>query len=174
MFSSRDTALATGCLRSQRHWVSASRIEDFLGRWLIGGAGSAEYTRTSRQIIHKLQIAACKAITCGEGGEYNEDEAIAEMKNFVDERGGSGTLVRRRHSVMKLVEGVRQLGIKWPTLGPFPSGEPSDLVEPVAEAVAEPSPKVLHQHQQEDWPSQTAPQWALPCEAISLYQGHLQ
>ena len=134
---------------SSRNWLPSVAAalgfskpdRDFLGRWLIGGAGSAEYTRTSRQIIHKLQVAACKAITCGEGGEYNEDEAIAEMKNFVDERGGSGTLVRRRHSVMKLVEGVRQLGIKWPTLGPFPSGEPNDLVEPVAEAVAEPHRK---------------------------------
>ena len=38
--------------------------------WLIGEAGSAEYTRTFRQIICKLQVAACKAITCGEGGEY--------------------------------------------------------------------------------------------------------
>ena len=80
-------------------------------------------------------MAACKAITCGEGGEYNEDEAIAEMKSFVDERGGSGALVRRRHSVMKQIEGVRQLGLKWPVLGPFPSADTDDLAEPSAEAV---------------------------------------
>ena len=134
---------------SSRNWLPSVAAalgfskpdRDFLGRWLIGGAGSAEYTRTSRQIIHKLQVAACRAITCGEGGEYNEDEAIAEMKNFVDERGGSGTLVRRRHSVMKQIEGVRQLGLKWPTLGPFPSADPDDLGEPPAEAVAEPHKK---------------------------------
>ena len=86
-------------------------------------------------------MAACKVITCGEGGEYNEDEAIAEMKSFVDERGGSGTLVRRRHSVMKQIEGVRQLGLKWPVLGPFPSADPDDLAEPSAEAVTEPDRK---------------------------------
>ena len=80
-----SAAFFTG--HSPRNWMPSvaaalgyrSDERDFLGRWLIGGAGAAEYTRTARQVVHNMQVAACKAITCGLGGMYDmydEEESL--------------------------------------------------------------------------------------------------
>ena len=83
---------------------------------MIGGSGSADYTRTAREIVHQIQYGVCKAIVTGEGTVYHEVEALDELKKYVDNRGGSGALARRRHDVFKVVDGVRCLGNKWPTV----------------------------------------------------------
>ena len=100
---------------------------DFLGRWLIGGKGSAEYTRTARQVVHRIQVSACRAIACGEGGEYLEEEALQAMKDFVDHRGGSGALARRRQDILKAhgQGSTKHLGLSWPTFR-----VPESLVDP--------------------------------------------
>ena len=107
-----------------RNWLTSTAAvlgwpkdqRDFLGRWMIGGSGSADYTRTAREVVHRIQLGVCKAIVTGEGGEYQEAEALEELKRHVDERGGSGALARRRHDIMRTCDGVRCLGIKWPTI----------------------------------------------------------
>ncbi|CAE7632161.1 unnamed protein product [Symbiodinium sp. CCMP2592] len=109
---------------SPRNWLTSAAAvlgwskdqRDFLGRWMIGGSGSADYTRTAREVVHRIQIGVCKAIVTGQGGEYQESEALEELKAFVDERGGSGALARRRHDILRTVEGVRCLGNKWPAI----------------------------------------------------------
>ncbi|CAE7243210.1 unnamed protein product [Symbiodinium sp. CCMP2592] len=109
---------------SPRNWLTSAAAvlgwskdqRDFLGRWMIGGSGSADYTRTAREVVHRIQIGVCEAIVTGKGGEYQESEALEELKAFVDERGGSGALARRRHDLLRTVEGVRCLGSKWPAI----------------------------------------------------------
>ncbi|CAE7235577.1 unnamed protein product [Symbiodinium sp. CCMP2592] len=109
---------------SPRNWLTSAAAvlgwtkdqRDFLGRWLIGGSGSADYTRTSREVVHRIQIGVCRAIVTGQGGEYQEIEALEELKAYVDERGGSGALARRRHDILRTVGGARCLGNKWPVI----------------------------------------------------------
>ena len=109
------SAFFTG--HSPRNWMPSvaaalgyrSDERNFLGRWLIGGAGAAKYTRTARQVI-----AACKAVACGLGGIYTEEEALLALKDFVDKRGGSGSLARRRHDIQVMAGGVKSLGLTWP------------------------------------------------------------
>ena len=92
---------------------------DFLGRWLIGGAGSAEYTRTARQIIHRVQITVCKAICSGIDYVYNEEEPLLSLKTFVDGHRQSGSLVARRHEVLKDDgSGRKHLQMAWPVFTP--------------------------------------------------------
>ena len=115
-----SAAFFTG--HSPRNWMPSvaaalgyrSDERDFLGRWLIGGAGAAEYTRTARQVVHNMQVAACKAITCGIGGRYDEEESLLALKEYVDQRGGSGALARRRHDIMVTTGEIKSLGMKWP------------------------------------------------------------
>ena len=119
---------------SPRNWMTsvAAAIKigadrrDFLGRWLIGGAGSAEYTRTARQIIHDIQITVCKSIACGVGETFDEAEALQELKIFVDQRGKSGGLARRRHDILKSYKGKVCLGLSWPTLALKPEPDRQD------------------------------------------------
>ena len=107
-----------------RNWLTSAAAvlgwpkdqRDFLGRWMIGGSGSADYTRTAREIVHQIQYGVCKAIVTGEGTVYHEVEALDELKKYVDNHGGSGALARRRHDVFKVVDGVKCLGNKWPTV----------------------------------------------------------
>ncbi|CAE7237781.1 unnamed protein product [Symbiodinium sp. CCMP2592] len=109
---------------SPRNWLTSAAAvlgwskdqRDFLGRWMIGGSGSADYARTAREVVHRIQIGVCEAIVTGKGGEYQESEALEELKTFVDERGGSGALARRRHDLLRTVEGVRCLGNRWPAI----------------------------------------------------------
>ncbi|CAE7351564.1 unnamed protein product [Symbiodinium sp. CCMP2592] len=109
---------------SPRNWLTSAAAvlgwskdqRDFLGRWLIGGSGSADYTRTSREVVRRIQIGVCRAIVTGQGGEYQEIEALEELKAYVDERGGSGALARRRHDIFRTVGGARCLGNKWPVI----------------------------------------------------------
>ena len=102
---------------------------------MIGGSGSAEYTRTAREVVHKVQLGVCKAIVTGEGGEYREGEALEALKGYLDEHGTSGGLARRRHDIFRMVNGVRCLGNKWPTIQPGET-EPEQGEEPESEATA--------------------------------------
>ena len=58
-----------------------------------------------------MQIAACKAVACGIGGTYSEEEALLALKEFVDQRGGSGSLARRRHDIQVTAGGVKCLPV---------------------------------------------------------------
>ena len=108
---------------------------DFLGRWLIAREkGSAEYTRTARTIVHRIQEEVCRAILSPDGATYNEEEILEELKAYIDEQGSSGALTRRRHDIMKRPDGGRHLSLRWP---PFEVdvGESDDEIE---EAGADP------------------------------------
>ena len=117
-----DNAAAFFTGHSPRNWMPSvaaalgyrSDERDFLGRWLIGGAGAAEYTRTARQVVHNMQVAACKAVACSIGGTYSEEEPLLALKDYVDQRGGSGALARRRHDIQVTIGGVKSLGLSWP------------------------------------------------------------
>ena len=128
---------------SCRNWMPSvaaalgylSDEKDFLGRWLIGGAGSAEYTRTARQVVRSVQIAACSAITCGLGGIYDEEESLLAWKEYVDQRGGSGALARRRHDILITSGGVKSLGLKWPVFQAPLATTPADDEDECPEVV---------------------------------------
>ena len=100
---------------------------DYLGRWKVGGEGSATYIRTSRQIVHRLQLHIAEALVTGQPKQYIEVEAIKAVTDYANQVGESESQVRRRHIIF---DGSKGLGGTWPTLH----------VE--AEAAAPPSPDV--------------------------------
>ena len=126
-----------------RNWLTSAAAvlgypkdqRDFLGRWMIGGSGSADYTRTAREVVHRIQYGVCEAIVTGRGGKFNEGEALEDLKGFVDERGGSDALAKRRHDILRVVEGVRCLGNKWPTIELEVADVSDDELPPETEAV---------------------------------------
>ncbi|CAE7201458.1 LMP1, partial [Symbiodinium sp. KB8] len=86
---------------------------DYLGRWKVGGEGSATYIRTSRQIVHRLQLHIAEALVTGQPKQYIEVEAIKAVTDFAIQVGESEAQVRRRHIIF---EGSTGLGGTWPTL----------------------------------------------------------
>ena len=92
---------------------------DYLGRWLVNRAtGSAEYTRTSREVVRRLQKSVCRSLLEGGSQPYVEEEALAALKSYVDGQGASGALIRRRHDLMRQANGEWRLGLKWPAFKP--------------------------------------------------------
>ncbi|CAE7386813.1 unnamed protein product [Symbiodinium microadriaticum] len=86
---------------------------DYLGRWKVGGEGSATYIRTSRQIVHRLQLHIAEALVTGQPKQYIEVEAIKAVTDYATQVGESESQVRRRHIIF---EGSKGLGGTWPTL----------------------------------------------------------
>ncbi|OLP93493.1 hypothetical protein AK812_SmicGene24578 [Symbiodinium microadriaticum] len=86
---------------------------DYLGRWKVGGEGSATYIRTSRQIVHRLQLHIAEALVTGQPKQYIEVEAIKAVTDYANQVGESESQVRRRHIIF---DGSKGLGGTWPTL----------------------------------------------------------
>ena len=111
---------------------------DFLGRWLINRMkGSADYTRTSREVVLRVQQAVCRAILEGKETPYCEDEALADLKKGLDEQGHSGSTARRRHDIMKQADGSRHLGLQWPSFTPQALGQEVQSEDSASEGGAE-------------------------------------
>ena len=96
---------------------------DYLGRWLIKGEGSAEYVRTSREVVHRLQLHVARCLITGEPFVYDEVESLDALGTFALKL-GIQAFSRNTHDVVKVRNGIRCLGGPWPSLVP---GEPEDL-----------------------------------------------
>ncbi|CAE7840724.1 unnamed protein product [Symbiodinium sp. CCMP2592] len=86
---------------------------DYLGRWKVGGEGSATYIRTSRQVVHRLQSHIACSLVTGQPKHYIEVDSIKALTDYAAKAGESESQVRRRHT---LLEGSKGLGGSWPTL----------------------------------------------------------
>ncbi|CAE7235547.1 unnamed protein product [Symbiodinium sp. CCMP2592] len=86
---------------------------DYLGRWKVGGEGSATYIRTSRQVVHRLQSHIACSLVTGQPKHYIELDSIKALTDYAAKAGESESQVRRRHT---LLEGSKGLGGSWPTL----------------------------------------------------------
>ncbi|CAE7032383.1 unnamed protein product [Symbiodinium sp. CCMP2592] len=86
---------------------------DYLGRWKVGGEGSATYIRTSRQVVHRLQSHIACSLVTGQPKHYIEVGSIKALTDYAAKAGESESQVRRRHT---LLEGSKGLGGSWPTL----------------------------------------------------------
>ena len=111
---------------------------DFLGRWLINRMkGSADYTRTSREVVMRVQQTVCKAILEGKDVPYAEEDALSDLKKALDAQGHSGSMARRRHDIMKQPDGSRHLGLKWPPFQPEAGSPVVDCEDSASEGGAE-------------------------------------
>ena len=90
---------------------------DFLGRWQMGLCGAAEYTRSARQIVCRIQEETCSMLLSGKPRTYYEDEVLDALRDHVSASGGSGQAVRRRHvSVWHAQGDVRGPGGEFPLI----------------------------------------------------------
>ncbi|CAE7193938.1 unnamed protein product [Symbiodinium sp. CCMP2592] len=91
---------------------------DFLGRWKVGGGGSADYTRTARQIVHRIQEQVAETVLLGRERGYVEADALDALQSFAEERGEIGAVVRARHELVRAnkVGGNPRLGGRYPPL----------------------------------------------------------
>jgi len=106
---------------------------DYLGRWKVGGEGSAAYVRTSRQVVHRLQLHIARALVMGQPKHYVELDAIKALTDYAARAGESESQIRRRHSIL---EGSKGIGGPWPTLEfpEAPAAPPSPGAQEVAAA----------------------------------------
>ncbi|CAE6926365.1 unnamed protein product [Symbiodinium natans] len=100
---------------------------DFLGRWSIGSAGgSADYVRTSREVVQRVQDLVAKTLVTGKPRPYLEHQALdrlAEAMNLLDQNGAQ---VRAHHDILRKLPGAPRLGGEWPTF--IPGAEEEELV----------------------------------------------
>ena len=91
---------------------------DYLGRWKIGGGGSADYTRTSRQIVHRVQDKVAETVLLGREKGYVEADALDSLQAFAEGRGEIGAVVRARHELVRSPKsgGNPRLGGRFPPL----------------------------------------------------------
>ncbi|CAE7244397.1 unnamed protein product [Symbiodinium sp. CCMP2592] len=89
---------------------------DFLGRWKVGGGGSADYTRTARQIVHRIQEQVTEVVLLGRERGYVEADALDALQSFAEERGEIGAVIRARHERATKVGGNPRLGGRYPPL----------------------------------------------------------
>ena len=63
-------------------------LRDFLGRWSAAKHGSADYTLTSRQVVHGVQTSVCRAILEGSPAPgIVEEEQLNEIQELFSKRG---------------------------------------------------------------------------------------
>ena len=119
--------LFPGCIsshytgRSPRNYLSSvgaaigldPKELDYLGRWKVGGEGSATYIRTSRQVVHRLQQQICRALLTGQPSPYVEVDSVKSLGQYASLMGESEAQVRRRHTILNARTG---LSGKWPAL----------------------------------------------------------
>ena len=76
-------------------------LRDFLGRWSAAKHGSADYTLTSRQVVHGVQTSVCRAILEGTPAPgIVEEEQLNEIQEFFSKRGGPPLQLKKRLQVM--------------------------------------------------------------------------
>ena len=108
---------------------------DYLGRWKVGGEGSASYIRTSRQVVHRLQRTIAEALVTGKPKPYLEADALKALLDYGLKAGESEAILRRRHSVFQPGGG---LGGQWPSLV-VPASQPAPSTPEEPRAPQEPS-----------------------------------
>ena len=91
---------------------------DYLGRWKIGGGGSADYTRTARQIVHRVQDLVSETVLLGRERGYIEADALDALQAYAEKRGEIGAVVRARHELVRVAKtgGNPRLGGRFPPL----------------------------------------------------------
>ena len=93
---------------------------DYLGRWHIPKQ-SQQYVNNSRQIIHKVQEFVASGLCTGTPS-FDPRESLQDLKEFVDQRGGDGSAVMARNSILRHVVQTSpqreywELGVAWPAL----------------------------------------------------------
>ena len=76
-------------------------LRDFLGRWSAAKHGSADYTLTSRQVVHGVQTSVCRAILEGSPAPgIVEEEQLNEIQEFFSKRGGPPLQLKKRLQMM--------------------------------------------------------------------------
>ena len=91
---------------------------DYLGRWKVGGGGSADYTRTARQIVHRVQEHVAEVVLLGREKGYVEADALDALQSFAEQRGELGVVIRARHELVRSPKtgGNPRLGGRFPPL----------------------------------------------------------
>ena len=84
-------------------------------------AGPSDYIQTARQVVSSIQQRVMLKFLLEGVPSFNDDEQLDELKEFVEQRGQSGQVFRRRHRVLCKTGECRRLPI-----GVYPSFVPQD------------------------------------------------